>query len=100
MVPAKIYRAGGIVEELIAGTDFTSPSAQVDITPFGHVHVIATHEQVLGGADGQVYQGCRFPADTRPMRPRSPSTPTPSAKELAPLGVLGRFAVDFACAQR
>jgi hypothetical protein len=54
---------GGIVEERIAGSRFSSPSAQVDIRPTGEVVVLATHEQVLGGDDGQVYLGCRFPAD-------------------------------------
>lgn len=94
----KDLAGGGIVEELIAGSDFTSPSAQVDITPFGHIHAIATHEQVLGGADGQVYQGCRFPAD-HAYSPRLAEYASRIAEEIAPLGVLGRFAVDFACAK-
>jgi hypothetical protein len=89
---------GGIVEELIAGSDFTSPSAQVDITPFGHVHVVATHEQMLGGNDGQVYQGCRFPADPG-YAARLAEYAEATAGEIAPLGVLGRFAIDFACAR-
>ena len=94
----KDLRAGGIVEELIVGTDFTSPSAQVDITPHGHVHVLATHEQVLGGADGQVYQGCKFPADPAyaPLLARYAEA---IGQVLAPRGVLGRFAVDFAAAR-
>ena len=25
--------------------------------------MLATHEQVIGGDNGQVYTGCRFPAD-------------------------------------
>jgi hypothetical protein len=54
---------GGVVEERIAGERFSSPSAQVDIRPDGQVVVLATHEQVLGGPGGQVYLGCRFPAD-------------------------------------
>ena len=54
---------GGVVEELITGTRFASPSAQIDVLPDGRVGVLATHEQVLGGAGGQVYMGCRFPAD-------------------------------------
>jgi hypothetical protein len=43
---------GGIVEERIVGTRFTSPSAQADIRPSGEVIVLATHEQVLGGEVG------------------------------------------------
>jgi hypothetical protein len=53
--------AGGIVEERIVGREFTSPSAQVDLLPDGRVVLLATHEQELGGPDGQVYMGCRFP---------------------------------------
>ena len=53
----------GIVEEMVDGERFTSPSVQVDILPDGEVEVLATHEQELGGDDGQVYVGCRFPAD-------------------------------------
>jgi hypothetical protein len=51
------------VEELITGTRCTSQSVQVNLSPFGEVAVLATHEQVLGGDNGQVYTGCRFPAD-------------------------------------
>ena len=70
---------GGIVEERIAGDRFTSPSAQVDIRPDGRVIVLATHEQVLGGESGQVYLGCRFPAD--PVYARCwRSTPPPSGR--------------------
>ena len=36
---------------------------QVDLLPGGGVRVLATHDQVLGGDNGQVYLGCRFPAD-------------------------------------
>src|SRR5215470_19720522 len=53
----------GVVEELIAGARFASPSVQLDISPSGEVAVLSTHEQLLGGEAGQVYVGCRFPAD-------------------------------------
>jgi hypothetical protein len=55
---------GGVVEELLGGREFTSPSCQIDLLPDGSVTVLATHEQVLGGENGQVFQGCRFPADS------------------------------------
>ena len=55
--------AGGVVEERISGAEFSSPSAQVDVLPDGRVVLLATHEQELDGKDGQVYVGCRFPAD-------------------------------------
>jgi PGM1 C-terminal domain len=90
--------SGAVVEELITGTCFTSPSVQVELSPFGEVRVLATHEQVLGGDTGQVYTGCRFPADPA------------YASELARYGraigellasrrVVGRLSVDFAATQ-
>ena len=89
--------AGGIVEERITGTRFTSPSAQADILPSGEIRVLATHEQVLGGADDQVYLGCRFPAD-----PAYASLLANHARaigeQLAARGALGRFGVDFVAA--
>jgi PGM1 C-terminal domain len=92
------YRAdlerGGIVEERIAGDRFTSPSAQVDIRPGGRVVVIATHEQVLGGESGQVYLGCRFPADPA-YAPELARHAAAIGEGLAAAGALGRFSVDF-----
>jgi hypothetical protein len=90
---------GGVVEERIAGVGFSSPSAQVDIRPSGEVVVLATHEQILGGDGGQVYLGCRFPAD-----PAYASVLARHAarigSELAAHGALGRFSVDFVAAQQ
>ena len=54
---------GGIVEELIEGEDFRSPSVQLRMSPSGQVDIMSTHDQVLGGAHGQTYFGCHFPAD-------------------------------------
>jgi hypothetical protein len=85
---------GGIVEERIAGERFSSPSAQVDIGPDGTVNVLATHEQVLGGDDGQVYLGCRFPADPAYAAELARHAAAIGA-ELAREGAGGRFAVDF-----
>jgi hypothetical protein len=85
---------GGIVEERIAGTRFSSPSAQVDIKPDGRVVVLATHEQVLGGESGQVYLGCRFPADPA-YAPEIARHAAAVGAELADAGALGRFSVDF-----
>jgi len=90
-------RNGGIVEELIVGERFTSPSVQLDITPTGAVQVLSTHEQVLGGDNGQVYTGCRFPADSAyaSLLARHGQA---IGEQFARRGVLGRFAVDFAVA--
>jgi hypothetical protein len=88
---------GGVVEELIAGTRFSSPSAQIDVLPDGSVTVLATHEQVLGGAGGQVYMGCRFPADPV-YAPRLAHFARMVGQRLAARGVVGRASVDFAAA--
>ncbi|HLN76398.1 MAG TPA: peptide ligase PGM1-related protein [Nocardioidaceae bacterium] len=90
---------GGVVEELVVGTAFTSPSVQVDIDPDGHVTVLSTHEQLLGGDDGQVYEGCRFPADEA-YGNRLASYGNAVGEVLARRGALGRFCVDFAAVQR
>jgi PGM1 C-terminal domain len=86
---------GGIVEELIAGDAFTSPSAQLDILPGGEVRLLATHEQILGGPDNQVYQGCMFPADPAYAGHLAASA-VAIGKVLAQKGVIGRFSTDFA----
>lgn len=88
---------GGVVEERIAGERFSSPSAQVDIRPGGEVVVLATHEQVLGGEGGQVYLGCRFPADPV-YAPVLAEHAAKVGKDLAQHGALGRFSVDFVAA--
>jgi len=92
-----LLRQGGVVEERITGTRFSSPSAQVDIRPDGEIVVLATHEQVLGGEGGQVYLGCTFPADPA----YAPVLAEHAAKvgaRLAAEGAIGRFAIDFVTA--
>jgi hypothetical protein len=85
---------GGVVEELIEGAKLRSPSAQAAIAPNGAVTVIGTHEQRLGGANGQVFEGATFPAD-----PEYAALLGRHAHEvglqLARSGAVGRFAVDF-----
>lgn len=92
-----LLRQGGIVEERIAGTRFSSPSAQVDIRPGGDVTVLATHEQVLGGEGGQVYLGCTFPADPAYAPVLAEHAAKVGAK-LAAEGAIGRFGIDFVTA--
>jgi hypothetical protein len=89
---------GGIVEERIAGDDFRSPSVQLSVTPLGEVLVLSTHDQVLGGENGQVYQGCAFPADPGYATDITAHARTIGAR-LAREGVVGRFAIDFAVAR-
>ena len=90
-------RPGGVVEELVTGTQFASPSVQADITPDGRVTVLSTHEQVLGGETGQVYTGCRFPADPA-YAAELARHGRAVGEQLARRGALGRFGVDFAAA--
>src|ERR1051325_7601623 len=90
----KLNDRGGIVEERILGEEFRSPSAQLRVTPLGQVEQLSTHDQVLGGASGQTYLGCRFPADPA----YAASIMREAAKvgaRLAREGVVGRFAIDF-----
>jgi hypothetical protein len=82
------------VEELLEGTDATSPSVQMRINPLGQVTVSSTHEQVLGGPNGQVYLGCKFPAEDG-YRLRLQEAGRRVGEVLARKGVVSRFSVDF-----
>ena len=85
---------GGIVEERIVGEDLLSPSVQLRARPDGSLELLSTHDQLLGGASGQSYLGCTFPADA--AYSRLISEPAAAIGErLAKDGVIGRFAVDF-----
>ncbi|MDT5339839.1 MAG: hypothetical protein QOD90_5344 [Mycobacterium sp.] len=89
---------GGIVEERITGVSLTSPSVQMRALPDGTVELLSTHDQLLGGASGQKYLGCVFPAD--PSYAALIAEPAMViGRHLAKLGVLGRFAVDFVTVQ-
>lgn len=87
-------RRGGIVEELIEGAEFRSPSAQATIAPDGEVTVLGTHEQRLGGPNGQVFEGATFPADPE-YAARLGRHAHEVGVQLARNGAVGRFAVDF-----
>jgi hypothetical protein len=90
----KLASDGGIVEERIVGEDLLSPSVQLRVRPDGTVELLSTHDQLLGGASGQSYLGCTFPAD--PAYSRLISEPGMAiGQRLAREGVIGRFAVDF-----
>jgi hypothetical protein len=56
--------------------------------------MISTHEQVLGGANGQTYQGCSFPA-AEPYRLELMRMGEAIGRALAEQGALERYAVDF-----
>jgi hypothetical protein len=90
---------GAVVEELVEGEDFSSPSVQVDITPYGEVRVLSTHEQILGGESGQVYTGCRFPARSAYAADLARYGEA-IGRVLVKEGALGRFGVDFVAVRR
>ena len=91
---AKIGEMGGIVEAFVEGEDKRSPSAQYRIDPLRRLEPISTHDQVLGGKAGQVFLGCRFPAD-EDYRLDVQAEGLKAARLLRERGVLGRFGVDF-----
>jgi len=49
---SQVINDGAIVEELISGQHFTSPSVQLRISLFGEVEMLSTHDQILGGPTG------------------------------------------------
>ena len=91
---AQFEQMGGIVEAFVGGNHKRSPSVQCRINPIGEVEVISTHEQVLGGPSGQVYQGCTFPAKTA-YRLELQDAGRKVGEYLSRRGIIGRFAIDF-----
>ncbi|WP_404352411.1 peptide ligase PGM1-related protein [Phycicoccus jejuensis] len=89
---------GGVVEELVTGEVVGSPSAQVEIGRDGEVVVRATHEQLLGGEDGQVFIGSRFPADAAHAAEVATQAAA-VARRLAERGAVGWLSVDFVAAR-
>lgn len=88
---------GFVVERRIVGDEFSSPSAQVELRPDGSAVVLSTHEQILGD-DGQVYLGCRFPAD-RSYAPELGRHALAAALALGERGARGRVGIDFVTAR-
>lgn len=90
----KMEAMGGIVEEWVEGKVKTSPSAQLRVDPTGQLVPVSTHDQLLGGGNGQIFLGCRFPADPA-YRTDIQALGLKAGQALADKGVIGRFAVDF-----
>lgn len=91
---SKLAQMGGIVEAFVEGGEKRSPSVQLRIDPLGRLKVISTHDQVLGGPSGQIFLGCRFPAD--PAYALAIQAEALKVGELLrERGVCGRFGVDF-----
>lgn len=95
----KFDEMGGIVEAFVEGERKASPSVQCRINALGHPQVISTHDQVLGGESGQIFEGCTFPADSA-YRLALQESGHRVAECLARRGVIGRFAIDFMSVHR
>jgi PGM1 C-terminal domain len=91
---SRLPELGAIVEAFVEGEEKRSPSVQGRITPVGDVEILSTHDQILGGPDGQVYLGCRFPADEA-YRLQLQELGRLVGENLAAKGALERFGVDF-----
>jgi hypothetical protein len=90
-----VGRQGALVEAWLEGGEMVrSPSVQGTIHPGGEVEVLSTHEQILGGANGQTYLGCRFPA-ADPYRVALMRHGLAVGQALAAEGALERYGVDF-----
>jgi hypothetical protein len=94
----KLEREGGIVEAFVEAGDKRASSSQLRISPGGSVDPISTHDQLLEGIDGQIYAGCRFPADAA-YRLAIQRDALRVAELLQKEGAVGRLAVDFICVQ-
>ncbi len=89
---------GGIAEAMIESSKTRSPSVQMRIDPLGNVNLVSTHDQLLSGAHGQVFEGCTFPA--RPAyRLDLHDAGYRVGAILRDRGVIGRFGVDFVSAR-
>jgi hypothetical protein len=90
---AKVSGEGAVVELLLRGENVVSPSVQMRIGATGDFEVVSTHDQILGGPDGHVYLGCRFPARDE-YRMAIQEAGRKIASVLAARGVVGSFGVD------
>jgi hypothetical protein len=90
---------GGVVEEFLEGELKTSPSVQCVINPDKTIDIVSTHDQLLGGEDGQIFIGAIFPADEA-YRVSLAHEGKKIAKALSEKGALGRFAIDFLSIQQ
>ncbi|HVL06078.1 MAG TPA: peptide ligase PGM1-related protein, partial [Acidimicrobiales bacterium] len=91
---AKVAAEGAVVEELLREPNLKSPSVQLRIGAGGEVEVLSTHDQILGGPQGQVYIGCRFPAEPD-YRAAIVAEARRVGEVLAGEGVLGSFGIDW-----
>ena len=91
---SRIPELGALAEGFIEGEEKRSPSVQGYIAPNGEVEILSTHDQILGGPDGQIYLGCKFPADEA-YRLRLQDLGMRIGRALADKGAIERYGVDF-----
>jgi hypothetical protein len=91
---AEFRRMGGVVEAYVEAEEKHSPSVQLRTSPRGDVLRISTHDQILGGPQGQTYLGCRFPSRDD-YRVEMSEMADRIGAVLAKKGVVSRFGVDF-----
>lgn len=96
---SRIPELGAIAEAFLEGEEKRSPSVQGQITPTGKVEILSTHDQILDGPGGQIFLGCRFPADAA-YRLRLQELGLQVGEKLAEKGALERFGVDFLAVRR
>ncbi|HMS66347.1 MAG TPA: peptide ligase PGM1-related protein [Ignavibacteria bacterium] len=89
----KFFEMEGIVEEFLEGEIKVSPSVQC-VVGTNKIEIASTHDQLLGGEDGQIFLGAIFPADIEYASALAEMGQKVS-DHLSSKGVLGRFAVDF-----
>lgn len=95
----RIPDLGAIVEAFIEGDIKRSPSVQGCISPSGKVEILSTHDQILGGPDGQIFLGCEFPAHPS-YRLQLQEYGQKIGERLAKYGALERYGVDFVAVKR
>ncbi len=89
----------GIVEEMVTGEQVISPSVQLRILAGGSDGLVCTHDQLMGGDNGQAFIGCRFPAGEA-YAPLIVAEGEKVRRRLAAEGVVGRFGIDFVVVRR
>ena len=90
----RLAEIGGVLEAFIRGKKKFSPSAQGFIHADGRVEIFSTHDQTLGGSDGQVYVGALFPAEEL-YRLQLQDLAQSVGNTLSKKGIIGPYAVDF-----
>jgi hypothetical protein len=90
---ARWSRTGGVMEELLEDVSGVA-SGQVRINPRGQVVLTSSHEEIRGGAQGFLSEGCRFPAPDV-YREHVQAGAMRVGELLAARGLVSRLSVEF-----